>query len=137
IGFCIDSEPVPMAYDVWGPMDRERPEDLDNAWEVHFYPSLSEMFGGPNDGGGIFPEMTVDISALLIVFDDGLDSLAWTGRKKKPARRYDAAMFELRGWYMRHPVQLRIFDEPPEDATIDTVLEHRTGRYRPKEPPQP
>jgi len=135
VGRCVETGLVPFAYDVWGPDDQERPEDFDDPWEVHFYPSVSEMVGGPKDGTLIYPGLSVDLLGLLGPFDD-IEDMSWSGRTRNRVPRYDGGVVEVRGWYRGHPVRLCIFEEPPDDATIDTVLEHGSGRVRPKDQPK-
>jgi len=125
----------PAAYDVWGPDEPEEPEDLADPWEVHFYPSLSELVGGPEDGAVVYPGLSVDMLALTESFD-AIEELSWNSRSRNKEPRYKGAMLDLLGWYCDHPVRLRIFESPPSDATIDTVLEHRSGRLRPKDQPR-
>jgi hypothetical protein len=134
VGHCIETGLVPVAYDVWGPDEPDQAEDLDDPWEVHFYPSVSELVGGPKDGALIYPGLSVDVLGLLESFED-IEDLSWSSRSRNREPRYDGAVLDLLGWYTGHPVRLRIFDEPPDDATVDSVIEHRSGRLRPKDPP--
>jgi hypothetical protein len=134
VGLCIETERAPMAYDVWAPDDPEQPDSLDNPWVVHFYPSLGEILGGPEDGAVTYPPMRVEVLEMINVFDD-LDDLTMSNLTKHREPRYDGSVLDFLGHYQDHPVYLRIFDAPPDDATIDTVIDHKTGRYRPKEPP--
>jgi len=134
VGQCFDTELAPIAYDVWGPDDPERPEDLDDPWEVHFYPSLSEMVGGPKDGAVLYPGLSVDLLALQGSFGE-IEDLSWSSRSRNREPRYRGSVLDLSGWYCGHPILLRIFETPPDDATIDTVIEHRSGRLRPKDQP--
>ena len=135
VGLCIETGLVPFAYDVWGPEKPGESEDLADPWMIHFYPSLSELVGGPEDGAVIYPDLSVDLLALQECFDD-LEDLSWSGRSRDHEPRYDGAVLDLTGWYCGHPIWLRIFDVPPDDGTIDTVIEHWSGRLRPKEPPR-
>jgi hypothetical protein len=129
VGHCVKSGVVPVAYDVWGPDDPEKPEARDNAWVVHFYPALSEMVGGPDDGAMVYPGLTVDVLSLLDPFDD-IHDLSWSSQSRNRETRYDGAVLDVTGLYRGHPVWLRIFDEPPDDARIDALIEHHTGRIR-------
>jgi hypothetical protein len=135
VGMCVETGVVPFAYDVWGPDEPDQPEDLDDPWLVHFYPSLSEVVGGPKDGAVVYPGVSVDMLALQDLFED-IEDLTWNSRLRNREPRYDGAALSLSGWYDGHPVDLRIFDVPPDDGTIDTVFEHRSGRLRIKEQPQ-
>jgi hypothetical protein len=132
VGDCFETGLVPIAYDVWGPDDPGGPEDLADPWEVHFYPSLSEMVGGPRDGAIVYPGMTVDLIGVQDAFDD-LETLSWGSRSRRHEPRYDGSVLDAIGWYCGHPMWLRVFDVPPDDGTIDTLLEHSSGRLRPKE----
>jgi hypothetical protein len=134
VGQCIETGLVPIAYDVWGPDEPDQPEDLTDPWEVHFYPSLSELVGGPKDGAVIYPGLSVEVLSLQEAFDE-IEDLSWSSRSRNREPRYAGAVLDLTGWYSGHPVRLRIFDEPPDDATIDTVFEHKSGRLRPKDQP--
>jgi hypothetical protein len=135
VGYCFETESVPMAYDVWGPARPGPPETTDDPWDVHFYPSLSEVVGGPDDGAIIYPDMHVDLQAVIEIFKD-VEEFAWSSRSKNREPRYPGGVLDVVGWYDGHPVWLRIFDAPPDDATIDTVLEHGSGRLRPKDQPR-
>ena len=135
VGDCVSTGRVPVAYDVWGPEEREAAENLDDPWEVHFYPSLSELVGGPEDGTQIYPGLSVDLLELQECFDD-IDDLSWSNRLKNREPRYNGAVLDVTGWYQGHPVWLRIFDAPPDDASVDTVIEHHSGRLRPPRKPR-
>src|SRR4051794_29890656 len=135
VGDCFETGLVPIAYDVWGPDDPSGQEDLDDPWVIHFYPSLSELVGGPKDGAVVYPGVGIDLLALQEFFDD-IEILSWNSRSKKHEPRYDGSVLDLTGWYQGHPVWLRTFDAPPEDASIDTVIDHWNKRLRPKDQPK-
>jgi hypothetical protein len=135
VGECFKTGVVPVAFDVWGPDDMEGPEDLADPWVVHFYPSLSEMIGGPKDGAVVYPGISIDLLALMEFFDE-IEEFRWGSRSREHEPRYDGAVLDLTGWYWGHPVWLRTFDAPPDDGTIDTVIEHRSGRLRIKDQPR-
>jgi hypothetical protein len=134
VGECFETGLVPIAYDLWGPDKPEQPESLEDPWMVHFYPSLSEMVGGPKDGAVVYPNMIVDMLGVQESFDE-IEDLRWSSRSRKHEPRYDGSVLDVMGWYRGHPVWLRIFDVPPDDGSIDTVIDHRSGRLRPKVPP--
>jgi hypothetical protein len=134
VGDCFDLEHVPVAYDVWGPDDPEDQDNIDDPWMVHFYPSLSELVGGPRDGSLVYPGVSVDVLALQELFDD-IDDLSWSSQLKNREPRYNGAVLDVLGWYEDHPVWLRVFDAPPNDAQIDTIFDHWSGRLRIKEQP--
>lgn len=135
VGLAIETERAPMAYDVWAPENAEEPESFGNPWLVHFYPSLGEVIGGPEDGAVTYPPMRVDVQILIAMFDTIWDvTLSNLAKHREP--RYDGTVLDFLGEFERHPVFLRVFDAPPDDATIDTLIDHKTGRYRPK-PPEP
>jgi hypothetical protein len=133
VGDCMVTDMAPMAFDVWGPDDPEA-ESLDDPWLVHFYPSLTEMVGGPKDGAVVFPGFTLDIQSLQECLDD-IDELSLSSKAMNREQRYDGTVLDLLGWYQEHPIWVRIFDVPPDDATIDSMMEHRSGRLRRKNQP--
>jgi hypothetical protein len=133
IGDCFDTAVGPVAYDVWDPDDRERPENSDDPWEVHFYPSLSEMIGGPQDGALVYPGLNVDLISLQESFDE-VETIFWCSPSWNRSDRYVGSALDVTGWYQGHPVLLRVYEAPPSDATIDVSIEHRSGRLRIRNP---
>jgi hypothetical protein len=129
------TDQAPMAYDVWAPEDPDKPEAAGDPWEVHFYPSLGEVVGGPEDGAVTYPPMKADVLRLQAVFD-ALDEVSVSNLAKHRAPRYDGTVLDLIGEFEGHPVFLRVFDAPPDDASVDAILDHKTGRYRPRTPPK-
>jgi hypothetical protein len=134
VGGTFRTDRAPMAFDVWGPDEPGKPESPDDPWEVHFYPSLGEVIGGPDDGAITYPPMKADVLKLQRAFD-AIDEVSVSNLAEHQAPRYDGTVLDLIGEFERHPIRLRIFDAPPDDASIDAVIDHKTGKYRPKAPP--
>jgi hypothetical protein len=122
-GSGIDTGQVPAAYSVWAPDDPDEDEDLSDPWEVHFYPSLSEVKGGANDGAVVFPGLNVDLLTIQECMEDietfELSSGNSVGIGPKTFR---GCVLEIQGWYDGHAVCLKIFDKPPGDAKVASVI---------------
>jgi hypothetical protein len=132
VGCHIETGAVPFAYDVWDPDDRGEPEGLDDPWEVHFYPSVSEVVGGPRDGALVYPGLVLDLVGVLDLFDE-IDGATWSGRIRNRVPRYRGGVVEVSGWFAGHPVRLCVFERPPDDATAETTYDHDSGRVRPRD----
>ncbi len=133
IGHYIDTGTVPVAYSVWGPDDREAEESLDDPWLVHFYPTLSEMVGGPHDGTHVFPSLSADVISLQETIED-IEFLYFMSQSRHHEQRYKGAALVITGWYHEHPVDLRVFEIPPDDADVEAIIYHQTGMLRIKDP---
>lgn len=82
----------------------------------------------------IYPDPRVNLQAVIEIFQD-VEELAWSSKSKNREPRYPGGVLDVVGWYEGHPVWLRIFDTPPDDATIDTVPGHKSVRVRPENQP--
>jgi hypothetical protein len=128
----IETGEVPAAYDVWGPDKPDEEEDIDDPWVVHFYPSLCEVVGGAADGAIVHPGLEVDLLTVQECFED-VEDLRLTKGLRASENGFDGAVLDITGWYEGHPVWLRIFDKPPRDAQVDSVIDHRKVFVRPED----
>ena len=123
IGGAIDTGAVPSAYSVWGPDDpsEDGGEDLSDPWVVYFYPSLSQVVGGANDGAVVYPGVSVDLLSLYETIED-IEELRFSSGNSVSENPFRGCVIEVEGWYDGHPVCLKIFDKPPSDAKVDSII---------------
>jgi hypothetical protein len=121
VGAGIDTGAVPAAYSVWGPDDPDADEDLSDPWVVYFYPSLSQVVGGANDGAVVYPGLSVDLLSLQEYIED-IEELRFSSGNSVSATPFRGCVLEVEGWYDGHPVCLKIFDKPPSDAKVDSII---------------
>jgi hypothetical protein len=89
--------------------------------ELVVYPTPVELIGGAADGTVVIPGFSLDLQALLAVFER-VTGLQWCAHGFGP-HDPEGPCVSLEGIYQGHPVWLRMLAEPPEDEAPGLQLD--------------
>jgi hypothetical protein len=123
VGVGIGTGDVQTAYSVYGP-NKADPKTHGDPWIVQFYPALSEIVGGPNDGTVVHSGLEVDLISVQEAFED-VEDMRWTSGVGFDETPYTGAILEIRGVYDGNDVTLQVYDKPPGDKHVVTVIDFR------------
>jgi hypothetical protein len=128
-GDSIDSGDVPLAYMIWAPLGSDE-DSLTDPWVVHYYPSVCEVVGGAHDGKAGHTGLDLDVVTLQECFEE-VDELRWMSGVYFNEEYGVGNHLQVSGHYDGHAVLLRIFDKPPRDEPVMSVIDHRRLMLRP------
>jgi hypothetical protein len=131
VGANIETGDVQTAYSVYGPSKTD-PMFANDPWIVQFYPALSEIVGGPDDGTVVHAGIEVDVITLQEAFED-VEYMYWRSGVGFDETPYTGAMLEIRGVYDGNEVSLQVYNKPPNDKQVVTVIDFRKVLVRPQD----
>lgn len=85
----------------------------DDLTTVILYPTPVELIGGEEDGGLVFSGFTLDIQALMSLFEQVI-AIHWYSRAFYPAD-LTGANVAIEAFYQGHSVWMQILAAPPDD----------------------
>jgi hypothetical protein len=130
VGIGIETGDVETAYSIYGP-NKADPKTVDDPWIVQFYPALSEIVGGPDDGTVVHAGLEVDLISVQEAFED-VEDMRWNSGVGFDETPYEGAILEVKGTYDGNDVTLQIYDKPPSDKRVVTVIDYRKVLVAPK-----
>jgi len=131
VGVGIETGDVQTAYSVYGP-NKADPKTHNDPWIVQFYPALSEIVGGPDDGTVVHTGLEVDLISVQEAFEE-VEYIYWRSGVGFDETPYTGAMLEVRGEYDGNEVSLQVYDKPPNDKQVVTVIDFRKVLVRPQD----
>jgi hypothetical protein len=131
VGIGIGTGDVQTAYSIYGPNEAD-PKTHDDPWIVQFYPALSQIVGGPDDGTVVHTGLEVDLISVQEAFEE-VEDLRWSSGVGFDETPYTGAILELQGSYEGNDVTLQIYDRPPSDKQVVTVIDFRKVLVRPED----
>lgn len=97
-------------------------EFVDDIWEARLYLGSTEIVGGKNDGHAQWLSFEMDLLRLQQSFTQ-LTEVHWN---VSAAQNSNSSFLTLRGFVDEHPVRLKVYSRPPQDAG-PAFLQHADG----------
>jgi hypothetical protein len=131
VGIGIETGSVQTAYSIYGPTKGD-PKTRNHPWIVQFYPALSQIVGGRDDGAVVHAGLDVDLISVQEAFEE-VEDMRWSSGVGFDETPYEGAFLEVRGTYDGNEVTLQVYDKPPGDKRVVTVIDYRTVLVRPQD----
>lgn len=112
------------------------PENDDDEWIIEVYPIPMEILRGKDDGAEVLPNFTVNVMAIMKLFDKKARGNGWKKTVRFEHHGGKCARVTFDGMVSGKFVMLEVLSSPPEGVKPGFTVDSVTGAFGEKEDPE-